>query len=180
MYSALFETERTYIRRYTLNDASECLHIYGDPDVMKDIGDGAAYSAEKTRDFLRRVIEKYDTYGYSFWAVVEKSTNRIIGHSGFFQVKELNLPEIGFTIERSKWRRGFAFETSLAMLKYGFDALGFSTVVAFAQMQNVASEAVMKKLGMTRWKEQTYKSPYCVCYRIDEPDFRNISATSCA
>lgn len=51
---------------------------------------------------------------------------------------------------RSAWGHGYATEAALACLDFGFEALGLAEVVASTTVHNVRSQAVMRRIGMTR------------------------------
>jgi [ribosomal protein S5]-alanine N-acetyltransferase len=57
--------------------------------------------------------------------------------------------ELGYWFLREAWGKGYATESSAAMLELGFRRLGFHRVWGKCHTQNVASAKVMEKLGMT-------------------------------
>ena len=57
--------------------------------------------------------------------------------------------ELGYWFLREAWGKGYATESSAAMLELGFRRLGFHRVWGKCHAYNVASAKVMEKLGMT-------------------------------
>jgi ribosomal-protein-alanine N-acetyltransferase len=68
----IIETQRTYLREFTVADIIDAQEIYGDPDVMKFIGDGSAYTKDQIEIFIEKMKKRYIRDGYSFWAVILK------------------------------------------------------------------------------------------------------------
>ena len=56
--------------------------------------------------------------------------------------------EIGFTIAPSHQRRGLATEAARALLSHLFDDLGLHRVTASVDPDNLASRALIERLGM--------------------------------
>ena len=63
---------------------------------------------------------------------------------------DTNDAEIGWTLARSVWGRGFATEAARATLAFAFETLRLHRVWAYCQPENVASSRIMEKIGMRR------------------------------
>jgi RimJ/RimL family protein N-acetyltransferase len=57
--------------------------------------------------------------------------------------------ELGYRLARGHWGEGFANEAEAAWLAVAFGHLQLERIVAVARAQHVASQRVMKKIGMT-------------------------------
>ena len=55
--------------------------------------------------------------------------------------------ELGYTLARAAWGRGYATEAARAVLRWGFAGLRLPRVVAVADPANAASLHVLDKLG---------------------------------
>ncbi|WP_020210878.1 GNAT family N-acetyltransferase [Gilvimarinus chinensis] len=90
--------------------------------------------------------------GWGLWALEMTTSGEFIGFTGF-NIPSKNLPfspciEIAWRLARPYWRQGYATEAAQAALEFGFNALGFSEVVAFTAQNNFRSRAVMLRLNM--------------------------------
>jgi RimJ/RimL family protein N-acetyltransferase len=56
--------------------------------------------------------------------------------------------EVGWTLRRDFWGRGYATEAAQVALDYAFDRLGQTRVISLIQPDNRASIAVALRLGM--------------------------------
>jgi RimJ/RimL family protein N-acetyltransferase len=56
--------------------------------------------------------------------------------------------EIGWRLARRFWGHGIATEAARAALSHAFDTVGLRRILSICNVDNVASETVMRKLGM--------------------------------
>ncbi|MBO2453755.1 GNAT family N-acetyltransferase [Actinomadura barringtoniae] len=122
-----------------------------DPVVREHLGD--LLTREQTDAGVARFQAEFDQRGYGWWAVEVQATREFIGFAGLDQVDD-DMPftgvEIGWRLARSAWGRGYATEAALATLAYGFDALELPEILAVTTATNLRSQAVMRRIGMTR------------------------------
>lgn len=135
-----------------------------DPEVMRYLG-GRPETRDETLQWIERVKAHWARWGYSWWSFVELTSGEIVG-AGCIQHMRKNAAEpdptypleIGWRVRREKWRQGLAFEAALAMAEFAFDALAADLLCSVCRAENIASAAVMRKLGMRyrgieRWYE---------------------------
>jgi [ribosomal protein S5]-alanine N-acetyltransferase len=121
-----------------------------------------------TARLLQDYIAHQQAWGYSFWAVVERESGALIGDAGLYRTPAGEV-ELGYTLGRPWWGRGYATEAAGAWLETAFGRLGIGEVVALAEPANVASLRVLEKLGMTRDGERlAFGRPHAV-YRAARP-----------
>jgi RimJ/RimL family protein N-acetyltransferase len=69
--------------------------------------------------------------------------------------------ELGYTLARDVWGRGYATELGRALIEYAFTELRVPRVVAQVEPANTASRHVLAKLGMVERGERTaYGRPH--------------------
>lgn len=141
------ETERLIFRDWTKADLEAFHSICNDPAVMQFVGDGEAWSLERTEQWIERAKEMSKTVGYCQWALVLKQASALIGFCGFVPANDG--AEIGWRLAKSCWGQGLATEAAHMVLKHGFNTLRFPRVIATVQSSNRASIRVCEKLGMT-------------------------------
>ena len=143
------ETERLVIRRFTEEDVAALAELYADAEVMRYISYGVLDAAG-----FARVREKYERVeaerGFTFWAIVERSTGRFLGDVGFGVYAPTGEPELGYTIVRDAWGRGYASEAAKACLDAALEHLDAERVVALVDAENAASLRVADRIGMER------------------------------
>jgi RimJ/RimL family protein N-acetyltransferase len=105
--------------------------------------------------FTERLLDDYDAHqvrhGYSFWAVIERSSGALIGDAGLYLTPA------------AWWGRGYATEAAGRWLAFAFEELRLREVIALAEPANAASLHVLDKLGMRRDGERiAFGRPHAV------------------
>ncbi len=143
------ETPRLLLRPFAPDDAALVHAVYSDPQVMRYVATGPMADIALTR----RLLEDYDLHhrhhGFSFWAVIERSSGTLIGDSGLYRTPAGEV-ELGYTLGVPWWGCGYATEAAGRWLSVAFDELRLDEVIALAEPANVASLRVLEKLGMRR------------------------------
>ncbi len=164
------ETPRLLIRPFTLDDAEAIHRVFGDPVAMQYVGGGVIESVERTRKRLERLIAFQRDYGYSYWAVVEKTLGEVIGDCGLVPFEEKGPGvELGYDIRRDLWNRGYATEAAQACLDYGYNVLQLPDIAALFFPDNIASRRVLEKIGMTERGRGRYYNHDLVLFAIENP-----------
>jgi ribosomal-protein-alanine N-acetyltransferase len=161
-------TERLHLRPFTAADQDAIHAVYGDPEVMRHVGHGAHQTMAETANALRIYGEVLARRGYSFLAVIERESGALVGDGGLHPLGGQGPDvELGYTLARSAWGRGYATELGRALIEHAFDVLGAPRVVAQVEPANLASRRVLEKLGMTQREERmAYGRPHLL-YAID-------------
>jgi RimJ/RimL family protein N-acetyltransferase len=82
---------------------------------------------------------------------------RLIGHAGLNFVPEFDETEVLWALHPDAWGKGYATEVARAALVHGFETLGLGLVFAVTLPDNRASQAVMKRIGLTYRRRVEYK-----------------------
>jgi RimJ/RimL family protein N-acetyltransferase len=154
------ETERLVLRRLTPDAADALAPIYGDPDVMRYIGDGTAWSRRRTEDALVRWHRFWEDDGFGQLAVERRDDARIVGDVGLLawdtrtwspgsraRIGSDAEIEVGWTLAREFWGHGYAIEAATAVRDWALGELGLSRLVSLIQPGNARSIRVAEKLG---------------------------------
>lgn len=145
----MIETQRLILRQWTLADIPSIVSIYGDPETMRLFGRGVTFSRQELTDSLEHVIAEYVDEGLGNHAVIEKQSLAIVGHCGVHRGSDTNDAEADWLIARHRWGLGYATEAATAVLERAFDAQNLPAISGVARRENLASIAVMRKVGMT-------------------------------
>jgi RimJ/RimL family protein N-acetyltransferase len=145
----ILETERTILREIVESDAEFILDLLNQPSFIKYIGDRNVRTVDEARNYIEsRFTESYKKFGFGMWAVVLKETNALAGICGF--VKRDSLPEadIGFAFLPQFERKGYAFESASAAMRYGADVLKLPCVLAITSIDNASSQKLLERVGL--------------------------------
>ena len=141
------ETERLTFRGWQNNDLYPFLEICGRHDVMKYI-DGP-WEMERVAEFIRQEQEQLQRLGHCRWALELKKSKQLIGFCGFRPLSgQPHQLEIGWRLHPAFWRQGLAFEAASHVIKQAVGQLCPERIFAKIHINNAASLALAKKLGM--------------------------------
>jgi ribosomal-protein-alanine N-acetyltransferase len=143
------ETERLALRPAVAADAEDLHAVLSDPSTFEYMGSDPERSIDGTRERIEGKAARQAERGFSLWAVVERSSGRVIGDCGFQLLEGGPDIELGYKLGREFRGRGYATEAARACLEFGFEELGLDRIVAVAWPDNTASRRVMEKIGMT-------------------------------
>jgi RimJ/RimL family protein N-acetyltransferase len=152
-------TDRLALRRFTEDDFEWLVGLYSDADVMRYVG------GPKTREAIRqqvdiRILNYYDEHpGLGVWATVERSTRALVGFHALNQIWGETIEQVGFFLAKAAWGRGYGTEMGEALLRYGFRDLALPRIVGMADLDNLASQRVLAKIGLHRNGERAFPHP---------------------
>jgi [ribosomal protein S5]-alanine N-acetyltransferase len=167
------ETARTYLRNLTVADTEMFYSLNLDPEVMKYTGENPFKSLDDAKKFLRD-YDQYQKYGVGRLAVIEKGTGEFLGWCGLKYSPEGNFYDLGYRFFRTNWGKGFATETSFAILEFGFRQRGLGEIVGRAYTVNTASIKVLEKIGMTYRKDFEYEGKQAVWYSMTKGEYQSM------
>jgi ribosomal-protein-alanine N-acetyltransferase len=144
----IVETDRLLLREFVEDDAEAFFAFNSDPRVMRQTGEPPSTSVEEVRKKIREYPD-YRQHGYGRWAVVYKPDDRIVGFNGLKYLEELDEVDLGYRFLVEYWGRGIATESSLAVVRHGFEALGLSRIIGLVLPDNAGSIRVLEKVGMS-------------------------------
>src|SRR5512141_1008126 len=116
----IFETERLIVRLYDVNDEEPFFLLNGDEEVVRYIR--PAKTREECNLFLKDII-KYSAENplLGRWAVDEKTTGKSIGMFAIIPVDNSDRLQLGYSLLKDCWGRGYSTELTKAGIIYFFD-----------------------------------------------------------
>lgn len=152
--------------------------MMADPEVREHLGE--LLTREQSDATVARMRAEADARGFGWWALELRETGEFLGRAGLDQVgaaMPFTAVDVGWRLKRAAWGHGYATEAARACLAFAFETLGLPEVIAMTTVRNVRSQAVMRRLGMTRDPADDFDDPSvpegplrpCVLYRISAP-----------
>ncbi|HXQ12567.1 MAG TPA: GNAT family N-acetyltransferase [Caulobacteraceae bacterium] len=159
----MIETERLTLRRWVDADREPFVAIVTDPAVGEWLG-GARTPAQAITDF-NRMRAFWEEHGSGQLAIERKADAALVGRVGCRrQPPEWKHPmvgkvEIGWMLAPDAWGFGYATEAAAATLPLGFAAHDVAEIYSWTARINHRSEAVMRRIGMSRAPEYDFDHP---------------------
>ncbi len=171
----ILETERLILRRLRPSDLDDLQALYGDPEVRRFFPNGTL-TLEQTREELEWFVAgDPDHPELGLWATVLKESGAFIGRCGLIPWTIGGVPEIevAYMISRSFWHRGLGSEAAIALVRYGFEQLGLSRLIALIHPGNEASKRTATKAGLGFEREIELEAKRILVYakaRVEHPE----------
>jgi RimJ/RimL family protein N-acetyltransferase len=162
------ETERLILRMWRSSDFEAYAPMCADPEVMRYIG-GKTFNRMEAWRHMAFLVGHWQLLGYGVWAVEEKATGNFIGRLGFMNPEGWPGFEIGWTLGRQFWGRGYATEGARRALEYGFTELNKTHVISLIHPENKGSIGVAERLGEKLEGQTELMGHDVLIYGIDRP-----------
>ena len=140
-------TERLTLRPFDDGDLDALAPLFADAETTRFTG-GVKSRAET---WLRMAAYQghWVLRGFGPWAVVETDSSRLVGRCGLWNPEGWPELEVGWTLSRDVWGRGYATEAGAAAVEGGRSSLGLTRIASCIVPGNERSIAVAERLGMT-------------------------------
>ena len=173
MPECMLHTERLEFRLLAESD-SECLfRTVGDPDVMAHWWPGEDPDIEATLRRIAWINKHWTKHGFGDWGMWEKEKSRLIGFCGLHYISNMPEVNIGYAFEKSRWRLGYGYEATTAILSFGFNQIGLNEIVAVIVPENLPSRRLAEKAGMLFWKSFLWEGRDRVAYIARKEEYVN-------
>lgn len=147
----ILETNRLILRHLVMDDLDELFALYRDPEIRQYFPEGVL-NLEETKEELEWHMNGHPRHPeLGLWATIHKETGKFIGRCGLlpWEIDGRLEVEIAYLLDKSFWHQGLATESAQGILKYGFEKLHLSRLICLIDPENIASQRVAKRIGMT-------------------------------
>lgn len=151
-------TQRLAFRHMTTDDLDDMAALLGDPDVMR------YYPSPKNRDQAQDWIDwnqrLYREEGFGLWVITHRETGEFIGDCGLTpqEIEGTTDIEVGYHVRPDLQGHGYATEAATACRDHARDVLCTNRLIAIIHPDNVPSQRVAEKIGLTYERNATSKA----------------------
>jgi RimJ/RimL family protein N-acetyltransferase len=174
MLPVTIATSRLNLRPFAPADAGPFHQILCGKDVLRYFPRSEPPPRERVEKWIQQVLAHWQAHGYGLWAVESRASGALMGRSGLQWLPETNEIEVDFLLGENFWGQGFATEAGQAGLRFGLEKLAVEFVVGIVHPENLASQRVLEKIGMTRRERACYFGMDCFRYTVDRPTLRQL------
>jgi ribosomal-protein-alanine N-acetyltransferase len=160
------------MRRITSHDAELMLAVWNDPAFVRFVGDRGVRTPEQAATAIEEgAMRLFAKYGFGPFRVALKTDDTAVGVCGIFAREGMDEPDIGFSVLPEFCKRGFAYESAVAVIRHARVDLKLSRLTAIVSPENAASVGLIEKLGLQYEKmirlpgEDSDISLYAVSFR---------------
>ncbi|WP_066393301.1 GNAT family N-acetyltransferase [Neobacillus mesonae] len=144
------ETERLILRKLTLADVDDMFAYCSNAEVSKYVTWDTHRMTSDTKHFVNYVLQQYKNKKIAPWGIEFKETGKLIGTIDFVWWRpEHSSAEIGYVISQDFWGQGITTEAAKEIIKFGFENMELIRIQARCFTENIGSQRVMEKAGMS-------------------------------
>lgn len=162
------ETERLIIRPLDRGDAIAWQEFVMDEVATKYFPDEWKLSPEKSGEWIDFQLKRYEENRYGLQALVDKKSGELIGQCGLLAqtIDNIDELEIGYHLIPRFWGNGYAIEAAKEFKKIGFENNLAESIISIIDPENILSQSVAERNGMTRDTKTWYMEMEVFIYRI--------------
>jgi RimJ/RimL family protein N-acetyltransferase len=152
MVLPVLDCERVRLRPFRAADVDALFQVFGDPAVARYWSFPPWTEREQAAAYVAPLLAApADDATMLPWAIADRSTDELVGTTTIFALhREQRRAEIGYSLQRTRWRQGLAREAVTRALVHGFEELGLRRFEADIDPRNAASVALVERLGFRR------------------------------
>lgn len=139
------ETERLIFRQWENSDYKRFSEFYTQEEHAQYVG--GRKTPEESWRLMATYIGHYTLKGYSYLAIAEKSTEKLIGTVGLWKSEPWPEKELGYWLLPEAQGKGFGVEAGLAVRDYALETLKFDSLVSYIDPANQPSIQLATRLG---------------------------------
>lgn len=144
----VLETPRLILRALRPSDFDDLYEYASDPLIDEFVPWEHYKNVEEARENLKDFLDEYEKDGIGAWGIEHRADKKLIGIINTSIPRINRRVEVGYTIARAYWGKGYATEALKAVIQFGFDKMELARIEAVILPANVASARVVEKAGM--------------------------------
>lgn len=170
------ETERLILREILPTDVDGMYELDSDPKVHEYLGKDPITDKAQAPETINFIRQQYIDKGIGRWAIIEKTSKNFIGWTGLKLVTEVtnghvNYYDLGYRLVSEHWGKGYAKESAIASLNYGFEILKLNEIFAIAHLENEPSIRILRKIGLLHLETFSHHNTLHNWYRIGKKEW---------
>ena len=108
----VFETERLFLRKFTLDDSPLIFELNQDPEVTRYTLDPIGDIAQAKKVLEEVILPQYSLYNHGRWAMHLKTDKNFLGWCGLKYRLENDEVDLGYRLKKMFWGKGYATEAA--------------------------------------------------------------------
>ena len=162
------ETSRLKFRRLEPSDFSEWLPFFEDPLWNKYWAMKKKTPIEHCHEWMNKIFNRYENNLGGMNVLGNKTSGEFIGQCGLLvqTVDEIEGLEVAYSILPRHRGKGYAPEAAKRCIEFAFENKLSESVISIIHKDNVESQRVAMKNGLTLEKRTVYDNNPVLIYRI--------------
>jgi len=168
-------TPRLTLRPFTEADAEPLHRILNEDGILRYFPRPEPPDLARVQRLIAGQLRHWEEHGLGWWAVELRSTSErratgeLLGWNGLQYLPDTEEVEVGYLLSRRRWGQGLATEGAQAALRFGIETLRLGSIIGVVHPENIASQRVLEKAGLTLINEADYFGMH-VCRYVTTAD----------
>jgi ribosomal-protein-alanine N-acetyltransferase len=163
------QTEHVTLRPLTIDDIDPLYAITNVDGMMRYFPNTAPPTRERVEKWINIQFEHWAKHNNGWWALEVENT--FAGWCGLQYLPDTDEMEVGYLLAKPFWGKGYATEASRVSVEFGFRNFDYPFIVGIVHPENIGSQRVLEKSGMTDRVRTMYFGMDCYRYEIDRARF---------
>jgi RimJ/RimL family protein N-acetyltransferase len=142
-------TERLLLRAFRFEDHSRWAEIMRDERIGAGLGKPSGLTPHEAWVDMSVLMGHWLLRGYGHWALEELESGELVGRVGLYYPPDWPGLEVGWTVARDHWGKGYAPEAGREACRWAHAELGADHIHSLIHPGNENSIRVAEKLGET-------------------------------
>lgn len=139
------ETERLVFRQWDHPDYEQLSRFYSVEQNARFVG--GIKTPEESWRLMATYIGHFVLHGYSYLAIDEKKTGKLVGTVGLWNSPLWPEPELGYWLLPQFQGQGFGVEAGLAVKQFAIETVHLKSLVSYIDPKNEPSKQLAIRLG---------------------------------
>ena len=149
------ETERLLLRPFATADVDALHAMWVLPEVRRYLWDDIVIERSTAASVVEASGLSFAEQGYGLCRVERRDDDALVGFCGLRDYDDPGggtRPELLYGLAPDHWHLGYAFESAVAVLRFGFEQCGLDRIDGGIDPPNERSRRVLERLGMHDWR----------------------------
>jgi RimJ/RimL family protein N-acetyltransferase len=142
-------TERLLMRAPRYEDNDRFVEMLRDPSVGAGLGKPDGLTPHEAWLDLSVLTAHWSLRGFGHWVLEELNGGAVVGRAGLYHPPDWPGIEVGWTVAREHWGKGYAPEAGRAACEWAHSELSVGHILSLIHPGNEQSIRVAEKLGLT-------------------------------
>lgn len=148
-FDSELSTQRLLLRKLSMEDLTDYFQFTSDPEVTKFMCFQPHRDLQESAASIAKALQRYEDGNFFRWGIERKDTGQLIGVIDLLRFREAEKScSFAYMLARDQWGQGYGSEALAAVVDFGFSQLQLEQIEADHMAPNLASGAVMRKIGM--------------------------------
>lgn len=157
------------MRAFEYEDYERWAEVMAPPEVGAGLGKGDGLTPHDAFVDMSMLTGHWALRGFGHWALEELRSGELVGRAGLYHPPDWPGMEVGWTVAREHWGKGYAPEAARAACEWAHGALGARRVLSLILPSNAQSIRVAEKLGLRHEGEHSARGFVVNVYGADLP-----------